>query len=94
MKRERVHLVIKGRVQGVCFRACTRDKALEIGLTGWVKNSADGSVEAVFEGTKEQLKKAVSWCYKGPPGAGVTGVDEKWYDYTGEFDSFDIIFGY
>ena len=94
MKRERVHLVIKGRVQGVCFRAFTRDKAQEIGLTGWVKNLADGSVEAVFEGTKQQLKKAVIWCYKGPPGASVTGVDEKWYDYTGEFDSFDIFFGY
>lgn len=94
MMRERVQLVIKGRVQGVCFRAGTREKALELSLKGWVKNSSDGSVEAVFEGPKEQLKKAVNWCYKGPPGAAVNSVDEKWYDYTGEFVSFDIIFGY
>ena len=93
MESERVHLTIKGRVQGVYFRASTRDKALELGLTGWVKNSPDGSVEAVFEGPREQLKKSVSWCYKGPAGAAVTGVDEKWYDYTGEFESFDILFG-
>jgi acylphosphatase len=94
MKDERVQLFIKGRVQGVFFRASTRDKAMELGVTGWVKNSPDGSVEAVFEGPKDQLKKAVNWCHKGPTGARVTGVDEKWYDYTGDFDSFDILFGY
>ncbi len=94
MRRKRVHLIIKGRVQGVFFRASTRDKARELGLTGWVKNSADGSVEAVFEGPNEQLKKAVNWCYKGPPGAHVTSIDEKWYDFTGEFNNFDVIFGY
>lgn len=94
MKKERVHVIIRGRVQGVFFRASTRDTARELGLTGWVKNRSDGAVEAVFEGPKDHLKKAVSWCHKGPQGAHVIDVDEKWHDYAGEFDRFDILFGY
>jgi len=90
MEKGRVHVLIRGYVQGVFFRASTRDMAESLGLTGWVGNLPDGSVEAVFEGSPDILKKAVQWCYKGPPGATVTKVDEKWLEYTGEFERFEI----
>jgi len=90
MEKGRVHLRIRGYVQGVFFRSGTRDIAQSLRLTGWVRNLPDGSVEVVFEGPKDLLKKAVGWCYKGPPGATVTKVEEEWLPYTGEFESFDI----
>jgi acylphosphatase len=94
MERARVHLLIEGYVQGVFFRASTQDVAERLGLTGWVRNLPDGSVEVVFEGPKDMLKEAVQWCRKGPPGARVTRVDESWQEYTGEFKRFDIRYGF
>lgn len=86
--------MIHGYVQGVFFRASTREKAVSLGLKGWVKNLHDGSVEAVFEGDVEKLHEAVQWCQNGPPGAHVTKIDEKWQDYIGEYRSFDVKYGY
>lgn len=94
MENGRVHLIIEGYVQGVFFRASTRDTALRFGLTGWVRNLPDGNVEAVFEGPVEKLTKAVQWCQKGPAGARVIKVEEKWQDYTGKYKSFDVRYGY
>ena len=88
-----VHVHIEGYVQGVFFRASTRDIAERLRLKGWVMNLPDGSVEAVFEGPMDLLKEAVRWCHKGPPGASVTNVDEKWLDYSGEFKGFEIRYG-
>ena len=93
MEKGRVHLLIRGYVQGVFFRASTRDMANTLGLTGWVRNLPGGGVEAVFEGQKDLLEEAVRWCHKGPPGATVTEVSEKWLDYKGEFDRFEIRWG-
>jgi acylphosphatase len=93
MEKARVQVIISGYVQGVFFRASTRDMAETLGLTGWVRNLANGSVEAVFEGDREELKKGVQWCYKGPPGARVTKVQEKWHDFAGEFKDFEIKYG-
>ena len=90
MQKGRVHLIIHGYVQGVFFRASTRDKAVSLGMKGWVRNLYDGSVESVFEGDIEKLHEAVQWCYHGPPGARVTKIDEKWSDYIGEYSSFDV----
>jgi acylphosphatase len=90
MKKESVHLKINGYVQGVFFRVNTREIATGLGLTGWVKNMPNGGVEAVLEGPKDLLKEAVNWCHKGPPGATVTEVDEKWGEYSEEFRSFEI----
>jgi acylphosphatase len=90
MKKARVHVIIEGLVQGVFFRASTRDMAVSLGLTGWVRNLTDGRVEAVFEGEEDQLKQAIKWCHKGPPGAVVTKVEERWLEYTGEFKGFEI----
>ncbi|MBI5057326.1 MAG: acylphosphatase [Nitrospirae bacterium] len=94
MENGKVHIIISGLVQGVFFRASTRDMALSLGLKGWVRNLPDGNVEAVFEGQVDKLKQAVQWCHKGPPGARVVKVKEKWQGYTGEFLSFDIRYGY
>jgi len=87
----RVHVMITGTVQGVWFRASTKEQALKLGLTGWVKNTADGCVEAVFEGDEPRVKRMVDWCHSGPPLAHVTHVDVK--PESGSkplFDTFSI----
>jgi len=94
MENSRVHLIIKGFVQGVFFRASTRETAVRLNLTGWVRNLPDGSVEAVFEGPVGKLEQAVQWCRQGPRGASVIYVDEKWQDYTGEYKDFSISYNY
>jgi acylphosphatase len=85
-----VHIVIKGRVQGVCFRASAKDVADEMGVTGWVKNTEDGDVEIMATGSKEQLEKLVDWCKVGPRRAVVTGVSVTNREETA-FNSFDVI---
>lgn len=94
MDNGRVHVIVKGFVQGIFFRASTRDTACRLGLTGWVRNLPDGNVEAVFEGPVEKLTQAVQWCRMGPSGARVTKVEEDWQEYTGDYKSFDIRYGY
>ena len=94
MEKGSVHLIISGYVQGVFYRASTQDTARRLGLKGWVRNLPDGSVEAVFEGPVEKLKQAIDWCQNGPPGARVTKIEEKWADFKGEFDSFDVRYGW
>ena len=69
-----VHLIVSGKVQGVFFRATAKDVADEMGISGWGKNAEDGNVEAMAQGSKEQLQKFIDWCKKGPPKAIVTGV--------------------
>jgi acylphosphatase len=80
----RAHVVVTGRVQGVFFRAETRDRAASLGLNGWVRNNPDGSVEAVFEGDRERVSSMVEWCRRGPSHAQVENVDVAWEDPTGE----------
>ncbi len=84
----RVHVFISGIVQGVFFRSSTKDKAGELGISGWVRNLSDGRVEAVFEGEKENVEKMVDWCRKGPEYARVSGVDVIPEQYRGEFSGF------
>jgi len=90
MGKERVHVVVRGRVQGVFYRASTQEKAIELGLTGWVKNRADGAVEVVAEGDREELNELVEWCRVGPKHAYVTDVETNWEPYIGEFREFTI----
>jgi acylphosphatase len=89
-KTARVHLQIKGRVQGVYFRASTMEQALRLGIVGWVMNCPDGSVEVLAEGEKEELEKLVSWCRKGPPGAKVMEVLTDWEASKQEFQNFFV----
>ena len=71
----RRRVVVGGRVQGVGYRESCRRQAERLGLAGWVRNRADGSVEAVFEGPAESVDAAVSWCREGPRWAAVRSVD-------------------
>ena len=77
-------------MQGVFFRARTRETAQQLGLTGWVRNLSDGRVEALFEGEEEPLQSALAWCRTGPPRSRPEGVDARWEDGTGEFSDFEI----
>lgn len=86
----RAHLYITGMVQGVFYRAFTRDVAQTLGLKGWVKNLYDGRVEAVFEGKKEDIAAAIKKCGIGPSGARVDDIDVRWGDYSAEFKDFEI----
>lgn len=74
MGKKRVRVWIEGRVQGVSFRYYTRDAAHREGVCGWVRNLADGRVEAVFEGDAESVDRMVSWCRIGSPGSRVDRV--------------------
>jgi acylphosphatase len=94
MSMVRAHVIIHGMVQGVYFRAHTRDEARAVNVTGWVKNRRDGGVEAVFEGAEEDVKKVIAWCHKGPAWAHVTEVNVDWQDYTGEFKNFFVNYRY
>ena len=71
----RRRVVVHGRVQGVFFRDTTRRLALEHGVTGWVRNTWVGTVEAVFEGTPEAVGRLVDFVHRGPPGADVERVE-------------------
>ena len=86
----RAHLIIKGWVQGVFFRATTGQEAVSLAITGWVRNCRDGSVECLLEGDRIKVDKLIKWCHHGPPGARVTDVDVRWEEYADEFDSFSI----
>lgn len=88
----RAHAIITGRVQGVFFRLETKYAAQGFGVTGWVRNKMDGSVEAVFEGEEADVKDALAWCQTGPPRARVNKVDVTRQDYTGEFETFDVTY--
>ncbi|MCX9010187.1 MAG: acylphosphatase [Candidatus Methanoperedens sp.] len=86
----RAHIFVMGKVQGVFFRSGTRDKALELGIAGWVRNLDDGQVEAVFEGEKENVEKIVEWCRRGPQYAQVEKVEVVPEDYKAEFKGFTV----
>jgi acylphosphatase len=89
-EKVRAHVIISGRVQGVFFRSETKEKAKELGVFGWVKNLAEGQVEAVFEGERARVEEMVKWAKSGPPGAIVNDLDLSWEEYRGEFNGFEI----
>jgi len=80
---QRVHLRVHGRVQGVYFRASTQEKALELGLVGWVRNRRDGTVELVAEGAPAALEALCAWVQTGPVHARVLRVDRDDSDPVG-----------
>ena len=87
---KRVHVSVSGRVQGVFFRAETQRTAKGFNLTGWVRNMADGRVEAVFVGDDADIDKMLAWCHIGPSAARVDEVLTEEEPYTGEFSDFSI----
>jgi len=90
MDMKRAHIIVRGRVQGVFFRATTQEAATRMGVGGWVKNTADGAVEIVAEGNEAQIAEFTAWCRKGPPLAEVTDLGLNEEPATGEFTSFRI----
>jgi len=87
---ERAHVIFQGKVQGVFFRANTEKKALEIGVQGWVRNLPDSTVEAVFEGERQQVQQVIDWCATSQPYAQVMGKEVQWSEPQGE-QGFRII---
>jgi len=90
MAKARAHMIVHGRVQGVFFRYSAKDAADSLGVTGWVRNRRDNTVEVMAEGEKEKVEELVKWCRHGPPHARVAGVDAEWEEPTGEFDHFAV----
>jgi acylphosphatase len=80
----RAHVVVRGTVQGVFFRAEARDRARSLGLGGWIRNTSYGAVEAVFEGDDQRVESIVEWCRRGPRGAQVEDVHVTWAAPEGE----------
>lgn len=89
MTRTRAHVLVSGTVQGVYYRATTRDTAREHGVDGWVRNLDDGRVEAVFEGSEEDVEAMVGWCHEGSSAARVEDVEVEYGDPEG-IEGFEI----
>ncbi len=90
-EKARAYLRIYGRVQGVFFRSSMREVARKYGVTGWVRNLRDGSVEAVIEGDRHALERIIEWAHRGPPLARVDDLKVRWGEYKGEFEDFSIL---
>ena len=86
----RVHLTISGRVQGVYFRQSTKTRALHYGVSGWVRNRSDGTVEIVAEGSSNAINRLVSWCSVGPEMALVDAVERIDEEPVGLPTGFDV----
>jgi acylphosphatase len=86
----KVHVIFKGRVQGVFFRASTKEVAVREGVKGWVQNRPDGSVEAVFEGPEATVMKVVELCRTSFTRARVDSADVQTEQATGAFRKFEV----
>jgi acylphosphatase len=80
----RARVVIRGRVQGVFFRAEAGERARSLGLAGWVRNNPDGTVEAVFQGDRDRVESMLAWCRRGPAAANVEDVEVEWTETRDE----------
>lgn len=88
--KERLEATVKGRVQGVGFRYHVLQLARQLGLTGYVRNRWDGSVEVVAEGERSQLERLLAYLQAGPRSARVTEVQTNWQAASGTFNSFEV----
>jgi len=92
VEHRRVAVRVSGRVQGVGFRYAAMDAAQALDVTGWVRNTHDGTVELVAEGPESRLQELIAWCWRGPAGARVNTVATRWLPSTGEFVGFRITY--
>lgn len=86
MNKSGIHCIVRGKVQGVFYRASTQRKACELNLTGWVRNLPDGRVELQAFGETEQLKQLYEWLWQGPPLAKIITVESKIIDWQEHID--------
>jgi acylphosphatase len=91
MALKQLHMVVRGRVQGVYFRASAQREARRLGVCGWVRNRADGSLEIVAEGEEAAVRDLHGWAQRGPSAARVDRVDTRWRSYVGEYADFRIL---
>ena len=91
-EKARFKAIVHGRVQGVNFRYYTRLKARALGITGYVRNNWDGTVEVDAEGDKAALEELLEFLWEGPPAAVVTNVEVEWWPYKGLYDRFEVRF--
>jgi len=84
------HVFVSGKVQGVFFRVETRRAALKRNVAGWVRNTSDGRVEAIFEGDERDVACLIDFCRHGPSGAYVGEANVSWGKYTGTLKGFEI----
>lgn len=85
-----LHCCVSGLVQGVFFRASTREQAKRLGVTGWVRNLPDGRVEIFACGEKSRLEALLEWLQEGPPHANVSGVEVEWREDDAEYADFEV----
>ncbi len=85
-----VHLIIKGKVQGVFYRASAMEEAEKLGIKGWIKNTSEGNVEAVVNGDQDMIERYVAWCWKGPSRAKVESVEVRHIEDK-KFDRFEVV---
>lgn len=84
------HIIVKGKVQGVFYRASAKQKARELALGGWIKNTVEGNVEVMVTGEQQKIESFIQWCHKGPEEAIVTHV-EVLQAPDQSFDSFNVL---
>ncbi|MBI3253412.1 MAG: acylphosphatase [Thermoproteota archaeon] len=92
MSKQRVHLFVKGKVQGVFFRQALKVMAKKKNVFGCVKNLKDGRVEAILEGEDVNVSSLVEWCHAGPANARVEDVEIRNEKYKGEFSKFEVLY--
>ena len=90
MTHKRIHVIVQGRVQGVFFRAYTKEEADRLGLVGWVRNRHDGAVEALIEGEAAAVDRMIDWLHQGSPMATVVRVQVTEEEAVGEHRDFAI----
>jgi len=87
---KRLHLIIKGRVQGVFYRHNAKKKALALNLKGYVKNLDNGDVEIIAEGPEDKLNELIKWCWHGSPFSKVENIEVKWSNPENEYTDFFV----
>ena len=90
MPKQRIHIIIKGDVQGVFFRSETKKHADALNIKGWVRNNSDNSLEIIAEGEEENLKQLLNFCHKGPSSSQVIKIKIEKEEYKKEFDEFSV----
>ncbi len=89
-ENKRLHVIVTGRVQGVFFRAYTKETAAQMGLSGWVRNRNDGTVEALIEGEKDAVDKMLKWFHQGSPHSVVESVEATEETPVGDSSTFEV----
>ena len=92
MTKQRVRLIVKGKVQGVFFRQALKVMAKKHNLSGWVKNLQNGRVETLLEGEDMDVSTGVEWCHAGPANARVEDIEIKNEKFKGEFSKFEVLY--